>query len=77
MTKTMNEKADSKAILTAAIQEAITEEISSMAHLLADKPSHELFGQTEFDLRKIAHRIAAKALEISLAQKKMATRGPA
>jgi hypothetical protein len=46
-----------------------------MARLLADKPSHELFGQTEFDLRKIAHRIAAKALEVTLAEKKRLRRG--
>lgn len=68
---------DRASVLAEAIQQAITDEISSMARLLADKPSHELFGQTEFDLRKIAHRIAAKALEVSLAEKKTATLGPA
>lgn len=72
-----SEQPDKASVLAEAIQQAITEEVSSMARLLADKPSHELFGQTEFDLRTIAHRIAAKALEVTLAEKKTATKGPA
>ena len=72
-----SKQADKASVLAEVIQQAIAEEVSCMARLLADKPSHELFGQTEFDLRKIAHRIAAKALEVCLAEKKMATKGRA
>jgi hypothetical protein len=71
------ESASKTSILAEAIQQAISEEVSSIARLFADKPSHELFGQSEFDLRTIAHRIAAKALEVTLAGKKTATKGPA
>jgi hypothetical protein len=77
MAEPTTEQADKAAVLTEIIHQAITEEVASMARLLAGKPSHELFGQTEFDLRKIAHRIAAKALEVTLAEKKTATKGRA
>jgi hypothetical protein len=69
-----NEQGDKASVLAEVIHEAVAEEISDMARLLAAKPSHEAFGQTEFDLRKIAHRIAAKALEVALAGKKTATK---
>lgn len=36
-----------------------------------------LFGATEFKIRALAHRIAAKAYEQRLAQKKSATTPPA
>ena len=77
MAEPSSEQTEKARVLAEAINLAIAEELSSMARLLADKPSHELFGQTEFDLRKIAHRLAAKALEVTLAEKKMATKVPA
>jgi len=36
-----------------------------MARLMAAKEDHQLFGQTEFELRDIVHRIGAKTLEIT------------
>jgi hypothetical protein len=38
--------------------------------LLVSKPSHQVFGQTERQLRDLVHRIGAKALDLYLAEKK-------
>lgn len=63
--------------LAQAIREAVDSELQAMAAtLVATRDSHP-FGATEFQLRELAHKIAAKAIEQHLAQKKMATRGPA
>lgn len=63
--------------LAQAIREAVDTELEGMAAaLVATRESHP-FGATEFQLRALAHKIAAKAIEQHLAQKKMATREPA
>jgi len=49
------------------------EELLEMARLLVGKPEHEIFGDTEFELRDIVLKIGAKALEEHLRQKKTAT----
>jgi hypothetical protein len=77
MAEPTNEQPEKASVLEEAISRVINEELACMARLLGDKPAHELFGQAEFDLRKIAHRIAAKALEVTLAEKKTATKGRA
>ena len=60
--------------LADAIRAAIAEEIDALARtLLATADAHP-FGATEFTLRDLAHRIAAKAMEQHLAQKKTATK---
>ena len=41
-----------------------------------DLDDAHLFGQNEFRIRAIAHRIAAKAVERHLAGKKTATKAP-
>jgi hypothetical protein len=61
--------------LAAAIAESTTQEIQQMAETLAGSDSP--FGQTEFAIRDILLRIAAKAYEQHLAQKKTATKDPA
>ena len=62
--------------LTQAIREAVDAEIGELAaHLAATDDAH-LFGQNEFKIRAIAHRIAAKAVEQHLAGKKTATNAP-
>jgi hypothetical protein len=63
--------------LSRAIEEAIAEEIDDLATNLATTDDAHLFGENEFKIRAIAHRIAAKALEQRLAQKKTDTKGPA
>jgi hypothetical protein len=62
--------------LTRAIREAVDAEIGELAANLATTDDTHLFGQNEFKLRALAHRIAAKALEQHLARKKTATKGP-
>ena len=47
------------------LMEAVDKEIEQIALLLAGKADHELFGQTEFELREIVHRLGAKALEVT------------
>src|SRR5262245_52362326 len=54
----------------------VDDELLALARLLVSKPEHELFGQTEFQVRDLVHRIGAKAYEAHLAEKKMATAAP-
>jgi hypothetical protein len=63
--------------LTQAIREAVNAEIRELAANLADTDDAHLFGQNEFKIRALAHKIAAKAIEQHLARKKMDTKGPA
>jgi len=62
--------------LEQAIREAVDAEISELATNLATTDDANLFGQNEFKIRAIAHRIAAKAIEQHLARKKTATTAP-
>jgi hypothetical protein len=63
--------------LADAIRHATDEEINELARTLVGADDAHLFGQTEFQLRDLAHKIAAKALEQHLARKTTATTGPA
>jgi hypothetical protein len=56
--------------LARAIREAIDAEISELAANLATTDDAHIFGDNEFKVRDIAHKIAAKAIEQRLAQKK-------
>ena len=62
--------------LAARVREAIGQDILLMARLLVEKPTPELFGQTEFDLRDLLHKVGAKIYELHLAQKKTAMSAP-
>lgn len=53
------------------------EELVQMARLLVSKADRDIFGDTEFQLRDILHKVGAKALAEHLRQKKTATRGRA
>jgi hypothetical protein len=59
--------------LSRAIREAVDAEISELAANLATTDDAHLFGQNEFKIRALAHRIAAKAVEQHLAPKKTRT----
>ena len=59
--------------LALRIRELADEELVEMARLLVSKPDHEIFGDTEFELRDIVLKVGAKALEEHLRQKKTAT----
>jgi hypothetical protein len=63
--------------LVQAIHEATAAEIDDIARTLVSTDDQHLFGQNEFKIRELAHRIAAKAIEQHLAKKKTATKGPA
>jgi hypothetical protein len=64
-------------VLADALTRATAEEFLTLARLLVSKSTHQVFGQTEFDLRDQVHRLGAKALELYLAEKKTATKAPA
>jgi hypothetical protein len=53
--------------LAEAMQQTVLDEVRQMARLLASKDDRHLLGQTEFDLRDAAHRLAAKVVEGALA----------
>ncbi len=46
------------------------EEAFRMARVLVSKSDAEIFGQTEYELRDSAHRVAAHALEAALKERK-------
>jgi len=63
--------------LSRAIHEAVEAEIDELAAHLATTDDAHLFGDNEFHVRALAHKIAAKALEQHLARKKTVTKAPA
>jgi hypothetical protein len=63
--------------LSRAIREAVDAELNDLAANLATTDDAHLFGDNEFTIRAIAHKIAAKAVEQHLARKKTDTKGPA
>ena len=62
--------------LTQAIREAVDAELGELAAHLATTDDAHLFGQNEFQIRALAHKIAAKAFEQHLARKKTDTKAP-
>jgi hypothetical protein len=63
--------------LARAIHEAVDAESGELAANLATTDDAHLFGDNEFKIRALAHKIAAKAIEQHLAQKKTDMREPA
>ena len=45
------------------LRNAFDEELKTMARFMASKPNHQLFGQTEFDLRDRVLALGARVLE--------------
>jgi hypothetical protein len=62
--------------LAQAIRESTEAEVDELACLLLDTDDAHLFGDTEFTIRALAHKIAAGAIEQHLARKKTATTAP-
>ena len=50
--------------------EAASNDIDELAELLAGTTDATIFGQTEFTLRDIVHRVGAKAVETALRERK-------
>ena len=73
---TPDKNADLQALVE-AIHAVTDADIEEMARTLLDTDDDNLFGDNEFTLRALAHKIAAKAIEQHLARKKTATRAPA
>lgn len=63
--------------LAQAIRQAVAAEIDQLADTLLATDDRHVFGATEFAVRALAHKVAAKAYEQHLARKKTATAGPA
>ena len=59
--------------LADALRQAADEELLAIARALVATDEGTLFGDTEFALRDLVHRIGAKAYQTFLAQKKTAT----
>jgi hypothetical protein len=59
--------------LADALCRASADEFLTLARLLVGKPAHQVFGQTELQLRDLVHKIGAKGLDLYLAEKKMVT----
>jgi hypothetical protein len=62
--------------LARTLTQAAQEDFLHMARTLVAKGDADLFGDTEFEVRDAALRLAARAYEQRLAQKKTATGGP-
>ena len=59
--------------LAQQIQDVAREDILELARLLVSKRASDIFGETEFQVRDVVHRVGAKAFEVHLAEKKTAT----
>jgi hypothetical protein len=64
-------------LLAQRIAHAAEEELLQIARTLVGSNTATLFGATEFKVRDVILRVAAKAYQEHLAQKKTATRAPA
>ena len=72
------EQADLEERIYQGLRQACDGDLRRMAKLLASKPYKQLLGQTEFEVRDLAHDLGAKALQTALDErKKGATAGPA
>ena len=56
--------------LVARLRPQAEEDLLALARLLVSKDDRELFGETEFEVRAIVHRLGAKAYTAHLAGKK-------
>lgn len=71
-TLTVEQEAEAQR-LAQRIQDVAREDILELARLLVSKRESDLFGETEFQVRDVVHRVGAKAFEVHLAEKKTAT----
>ena len=63
--------------LVAQLRPQAEEDLLALARLLVSKEDRDLFGDTEFEVRDIVHRLGAKAYTAHLAGKKRGTKAPA
>jgi len=60
--------------LVARLRPQAEEDLLALARLLVSKEDHELFGETEFEVRDLVHRLGAKAYSAHVAGKKRGTK---
>ena len=76
--RTSNEREIRRAAILSALRADADGILERMADELADLPEDKAFGQIEYDLRDLAHELAASAHKAGLdAGKKRATKVPA
>jgi len=63
--------------LVARLRPQAEDDLLALARLLVSKEDRDLFGETEFEVRDLVHRLGAKAYSAHLAGKKKATKVPA
>ena len=63
--------------LVARLRPHIEEDLLAVARFLVRKEDRDLFGETEFEVRDVVHRLGAKANSTHLAGKKRAAKVPA
>ena len=64
--------------LARELQEATAGEFAQMVRLLRERPDGQVLGQAEFEVRDLAHKIAAKVVQAEVnARQKGATEVPA
>ena len=77
MDLTPDQKAEAERLFQ-QLQGAFLDEARRLAELLAAKPTPQLLGKTEFEVRDAVHRLGARALEAALGgRKKGGIRAPA
>ena len=62
--------------LAARIRQRVDDDILALARLLVSKDDAHLFGDTEFQVRDLVHRLGAQAIEERVKKNRPATRGP-
>lgn len=70
------QEAQAQALL-ARLRPHVEEDLLALARLLVSKEDRDLFGDTEFAVRDLVHRLGAKAYSTHLADKKRGTKAPA
>lgn len=68
-TLTPDQQADADRIL-ATLQQVAQDDLRALANQLASTTDATIFGENEFTLRDIVHRLAAKGLQIALEERK-------
>jgi hypothetical protein len=53
-----------------SLKAATEHDLKAIAELLATRSDDQLFGQTEFDLRRLVHRLGGEALQTAAEQRK-------
>jgi hypothetical protein len=62
--------------LVARLRPQVEDDLLALARLLVSKEDRELFGETEFQVRDLVHRLGGKAYSTHLAGKKKDTKAP-